>query len=637
MNSEHQETVAGVETERAVAPTAERGSSKDEMRLVTFALGDEEFGFNIMSVKEIIRVPKIAHVPMSPPHVDGVANLRGTVLPIVDMRTRFGMKRTEDTDRTRVLVIDENGVKTGLRVDRVMQVTGISRENIEPAPPAIGEASSAFIDGVVKLDGGKRIIMALQAGKVCQINGGKSETTEARGPIAGNAGRTVGETGEHNDRAQADLLQMVTFRVAHEEFGFPIELVREILRVETPRPLPEAPTYILGVLTVRGRLLPIIDLRCLLNQEGLAEGIVRECQTLRSALEQWSQAWRAHAENAAHPRSDDAPLEALRKWFNERNSSSQNLMESVAHCRAGIERIAKLLTEFSSTRAQIKDVLSWYDHEVGSQLSGVTREMVKFESMIVANIQEDQRIIVVDANGTQLGLVVDHVNEVLKAPKDCIDPPPTIGDATGLSGIAKLKDGTRLIMMLDSTKLLKQQIISHIKEIAGSNGSGSTQTELAQASKDRGRDLGERQTVTFRLGEEEFGIPISQIREIDRYSQITKVPKMPHCVEGVTNLRGEVVTVIGLRERFGMPDHSVDDRTRVIIVDLAGKKTGLRVDSVSQVLNIADRDIEAPPDSINGGEKTRFISGIAKANDGKRMIVLLDIAKILDNTALTGE
>src|ERR1035438_1173502 len=139
---------------------------KDESQLVTFLLKDEEFGFDIMSVQEIIRLPKMAKVPRTPPFVDGVANLRGVVLPIIDMRTRFGMDRVEETDGTRVLVIDIDGVKTGLRVDRVKQVTRVLRSDIELPPPAIRGASSNYLEGVVKLDKGQRIIMALNAGQV---------------------------------------------------------------------------------------------------------------------------------------------------------------------------------------------------------------------------------------------------------------------------------------------------------------------------------------------------------------------------------------------------------------------------------------------------------------------------------------
>ena len=110
----------------------DRAATKEESQLVTFLLKDEEFGFNIMSVQEIIRLPKMAKVPRTPPYVDGIANLRGVVLPIIDVRTRFGMDRAAETDRTRVLVVDIDGVKTGLRVDRVKQVTRVMRSDIEP-------------------------------------------------------------------------------------------------------------------------------------------------------------------------------------------------------------------------------------------------------------------------------------------------------------------------------------------------------------------------------------------------------------------------------------------------------------------------------------------------------------------------
>src|SRR5579863_9668827 len=147
----------------------DRSTSKEESQLVTFLLKDEEFGFDIMSVQEIIRLPKMAKVPRTPAYVDGIANLRGVVLPVIDMRTRFGMERAEETDRTRVLVVDIDGVKTGLRVDRVKQVTSVLRSEIEPPPAAIRGTSADYLEGVVKLDKGQRIVMALNASHVCEI------------------------------------------------------------------------------------------------------------------------------------------------------------------------------------------------------------------------------------------------------------------------------------------------------------------------------------------------------------------------------------------------------------------------------------------------------------------------------------
>src|ERR1700685_1232619 len=149
--------------------TLQPSGLKDETQLVTFLLKDEEFGFDIMSVQEIIRLPKMAKVPRTPAYVDGIANLRGVVLPVIDMRTRFGMERAQETDRTRVLVVDIDGVKTGLRVDRVKQVTRVMRSEIEPPRRAIRGTTSDYLEGVVKLDNGQRIVMALNAAQVCEI------------------------------------------------------------------------------------------------------------------------------------------------------------------------------------------------------------------------------------------------------------------------------------------------------------------------------------------------------------------------------------------------------------------------------------------------------------------------------------
>ena len=135
--------------------------------------------------------------------------------------------------------------------------------------------------------------------------------------------------------------------------------------------------------------------------------------------------------------------------------------------------------------------------------------------------------------------------------------------------------------------------------------------------------------MTFLLGKEEYGIPIARIQEIDRLSKITQTPKAPKYVEGVTNLRGEVIPVLSTRTLFALEEKASDDHTRVIIVDLGGAKTGLVVDSVKQVLSISKRNMAPPPSSISNGTDGQFISGIGKVEDGKRMIVLLDVEKVL--------
>jgi chemotaxis signal transduction protein len=603
---------------------------KEESQLVTFLLKDEEFGFDIMSVQEIIRLPKLAKVPRTPPYVDGIANLRGVVLPVIDMRTRFGMERTEETDRTRVLVVDIDGVKTGLRVDRVKQVARVLRSEMELPPAAIRGTSSDYLDGVVKLDNGQRIVMALNAAHVCDI-GVARKTNSSNGSASGSGAAASEEKSNKSVSADAEVLKMVTFRIAKEEFAFSMEHVREILRVQTPNQVPDVPDYVLGVLTVRGQILPVIDLRRLLQQRSLAEEFVASCCPLREEYEHWiDQTGKVFAENS-HAKTDGPVTEHLRKWIAETNFSSQLLMENLAKARTLNEKVIKQLQDRTKYEECGDGEAA---HACGDEVLSAGRATVAalcgFEQQIAQNIHEDQRIIVVDSGGFVLGLVVDHVHEVLNVPKNLIEPPPLLTSSGGmeLSGVAKLEDGSRLIMVLGVSSLMKDQKLLDVQDTSHRTAEQKKIVEI-QKTGSNAQELSEVQLVTFMLGAEEFGIPISQIQEIDRLGKITKVPNAAQFIEGVTNLRGEVIPVLDTRRRFELEAKPSDDRTRIIIVDLSGVKTGLVVDSVREVLNLAKKDIAPPPEAIGSGIDQQFISGIGKVDAGTRMIVLLDVEKIL--------
>jgi purine-binding chemotaxis protein CheW len=602
---------------------------KEESQLVTFLLKEEEFAFDIMSVQEIIRLPKMAKVPRTPLYVDGIANLRGVVLPVIDMRTRFGMERAEETDRTRVLVVDIDGIKTGLRVDRVKQVTRVLRSEIEPPPAAIRGTSSDYLEGVVKLDKGQRIVMALNAAHVCEI-GVTGRAASATG-VSGFEPSLQADGGSKSRSADAEVQKLVTFRIAKEEFAFHMEHVREILRVQTPNQVPDVPDYVLGVLTVRGQILPVIDLRRLLQQRSLADEFADSCRPLREEYERWIDQTEKLFASGSQSKVEGSVTEHLRKWLAETNSSSQALMEALAKARGLNEKVIKQLQvrtkhdvrgERDAARACGEEVLSGGRETVAA--------LRRFEEQIAQNIQEDQRIIVVDAEGFVLGLVVDHVHEVLNVPKSLMEPPPRITSSGGmeLSGVAKLDDGARLIMLLDVANLMKDQKIRNV-QISSDNTVEQKKTGEVHKTGAGQQELSEVQLVTFMLGEEEFGVPISQIQEIDRLGKITKVPKAAEFIEGITNLRGEVIPVLDTRKRFQLETKPSDDRTRIIIVDLGGVKTGLVVDSVREVLNLAKKDIAPPPEAIGSGVDQQFISGIGKVDQGKRMIVLLDMERIL--------
>jgi purine-binding chemotaxis protein CheW len=168
-----------------------------------------------------------------------------------------------------------------------------------------------------------------------------------------------------------------------------------------------------------------------------------------------------------------------------------------------------------------------------------------------------------------------------------------------------------------------------IKEIEGMHKdelNSSQKTVLHEVMKDD-----EIQIVTFKLGHEEFGIKIEQVQEINRVDKITSVPQAQSFIEGVMNLRGNVIPIIDLRKRFELEVKQHDEATRVIIVTIMGKLTGLIVDSVSEVLRLAKSTIERTPEIIRSKTGTEFLKGVCKIEKDNRMILLMSVDKILSS------
>lgn len=138
--------------------------------------------------------------------------------------------------------------------------------------------------------------------------------------------------------------------------------------------------------------------------------------------------------------------------------------------------------------------------------------------------------------------------------------------------------------------------------------------------------LGIQQWVCFKLGQEEFGVDILKVREIVRMETITHVPQTPVSVAGVVNLRGNVIPVINLPRKLGIPDKELDEKARIIVFFIGDKLIGMIVDCVERVLRIRKEQIEPPPD-IGTGRIQDYILSIGKLD--KNLIIQLNIDKIL--------
>jgi purine-binding chemotaxis protein CheW len=143
---------------------------------------------------------------------------------------------------------------------------------------------------------------------------------------------------------------------------------------------------------------------------------------------------------------------------------------------------------------------------------------------------------------------------------------------------------------------------------------------------------GTMQLVSFHLDKEEYGIEITRVREIILMGEITRVPETPPHIKGLINLRSTVIPIVDLRLRFGLPEESPTDHTRIMVVNVAGKMIGIVVDAVSEVLRISQEQIAPPPPTV-AGLSNEYLTGLVRLDD--RMLILLDIDKIVARRELS--
>ncbi len=148
------------------------GATDELLQLVSFTIGAEEFGVDITKVQEINRMVEITKVPQAPPHVEGVINLRGKVIPIIDLRKLMGVELQETGKNTRIVVVDIEEFVMGMIVDSVSEVLRIPVSTIEPPPDIVSSIDTDYIQGVAKLE--DRLLIFLDLSKVISLDDVKS-------------------------------------------------------------------------------------------------------------------------------------------------------------------------------------------------------------------------------------------------------------------------------------------------------------------------------------------------------------------------------------------------------------------------------------------------------------------------------
>jgi purine-binding chemotaxis protein CheW len=150
---------------------------------------------------------------------------------------------------------------------------------------------------------------------------------------------------------------------------------------------------------------------------------------------------------------------------------------------------------------------------------------------------------------------------------------------------------------------------------------------MVQQREEDQKALNEIQLVIFCLGREEFGMDIAQVKEIIRMQNVTPMPRSPQFIEGIINLRGQIIAVMDMAQRFGMESSKRTDKARIVVVEVQGNTVGVVVDEVPEVLRISLDDIAEAPEMIETQVHADFIKGVGKLEN--RLIVLLNADKIL--------
>ena len=475
--------------------------------------------------------------------------------------------------------------------------------------------------------------------------------------------------------------RFLTFRVDSQLYALRSDQVAEVIRVPDVARVPQSPHALLGLGNLRGVVLPVVGLRELLGKASMADlssarAIVLDIGTpVALVVDSVATLETVDAQRieADQKETGAAGAEKLLGAFSIVSNKEvakildiKELLQSAFASRPRKKeeaRAAKRDVELKSEGKELKKLEMLVTFEVAHQefalplesvqeilpapsLSAVARAeavvlgitsvrdtlipllslrgLLGFGAGEAAN--DHQKVIVMKFGAHHIGLVADQARSIVAADPDLMDPiPPILAARTGgesrIRSVYRGEAGRRLISILSPDQMFREDVMQRL--IAGHQ---AQQPQAAQAAAG-GRE--ELIFLVFRLGDDEFGLPIDAVVEVAQVPpQITRVPKAPKFLEGVVNLRGEVLPVVDQRRRFDMPKLEDHAARRLIVVKTDRHRAGLIVDSVSDVLRTYRENVAATPDLTD--EKTaRLVHGVINLEKVDRIVLLLDPTELL--------
>ena len=503
-------------------PALQKGTLQGTQQYVTFLSGDEVFAADMAPVKEIIRVPEVVRVPLAPASLEGLANLRGKVLPIISLRRLFGFPELEHDDSTRALVIDV-GQPLGFVVDRVSSVMGVDASHIEDVGSIRTTVDAEVLSSLIKDAGGHAMIMVLDFARLVEREFSQIAALTRSSSVASAAEAAT----QSEEEGSSDELQLASFNVDSQEYAIAIEDVQEIVQVpEAVIHVPHSESHVLGVMTLRSRLLPLVNLRAMfalpcreldeksrivvLTSDGVSVGVVVDAvsevlRVSRSGVDALP-AMLAREGNLAEVTSicrlengkrlvsivtarnlfgHSVVREALSAVSESELEESQQTAEADEDLDSDEQVVIFRLDkeEFGAPIASVQEIVRVPEQLVRVpqapsfvegviNLRGTVLPVIDLRLRLGLNQVERtdrQRIMVFLISGVRTGFIVDQVAEVLKIPRNVIETAPQLSREQSLllSRMANLEKQKRMVQLLDPPHLMEQKELVALVAVSG--------------------------------------------------------------------------------------------------------------------------------------------------------------------------
>jgi purine-binding chemotaxis protein CheW len=472
-------------------------------------------------------------------------------------------------------------------------------------------------------------------------------------------------------------LEFLTFRIDGRPYAIPAEGVSEVIRIPAAARVPQAHAALLGVANLRGAVAPLVSLRGLLGVKEAAElpharaivlsgelvalavdnvdafvaidgsrlemnqtsmtagkgeqvlGVFQASFGVTKILDIQSMLDLSFSERG---RSREAKQQQLRAPPPKSSSDSKHIgAEMLVTFDVGgqeyalrlneVQEIVALPPAFTLIASAATSVLGMIEYR--DQLLPLISLRGLLGFTVAEKFDGNEKAIVSRVGGALVGLVADRARSIVAAERDRIDPiPPLLSARSGgearIEGVYREETGQRLISILTPDLLFEENTMRRL----GADSSAKTKQNGEQVSRV------ERNFLIFCLGNDQFGMPVEAVDEVARMpEQITRVPKAPRFLEGVVNMRGEVLPIVDQRRRFDMPKLERGESRRLIVVKTERHRAGVIVDSVVQVLRSYEDQIEATPALTD--EMIRLVTGVINLPEEDRIVLLLDPAELL--------